>query len=147
LAIAETLEIFVIINSTFSLKGKNLMKDSLSKKLTDSTAPNDDTTTGSGGSSTYAAIGYLPGFSDTQISAGILALEGSADILTKVSLVEMGNLERQARKGKERVVYDQFGEESTKQAVKENLANSEKSPQHRLGNVLGLTNAPRPRGP
>jgi hypothetical protein len=122
------------------------MKTSLSKNLVDHN--NDETTTGSGGSSTYAAIIYLPGFSDTQISLGISALKGkSADLLTKVSFIEMGNYERQARKGKERVVYDQFGEESTKQAVKENLANSEKAPQHRLANVLGLTNAPKPRGP
>jgi hypothetical protein len=123
------------------------MKTNSSKKLMNAIVPNDETTTGGSGSSTYAAIGYLPGFSDTQIGTGILALEGSAEILTKISLVEMGNQERQARKGKERVVYDKFGEESTKQAVKENLGNSEKAPQHRLSNVLGLTSAPRPRGP
>jgi hypothetical protein len=124
------------------------MKTNSSKKLITAVTANDETTTGGSGSSTYAAIGYLPGFSDTQISVGILALEGkSAKILTKISLVEMGNQERQARKGKERIVYDKFGEESTKQAVKENLTNSEKAPQHRLSNVLGLTSTPRPRGP
>jgi hypothetical protein len=123
------------------------MKTSPSKNLVDYN--NDETTTGSGGSSTYGTIIYLPEFSDTQIGKGIFALEGkSAETLTQVSLREMGNLERQARKGKERVIYDQFGEESTKQAVKENLTNSEKAPQHRLSNVLGLTSMPRPpRGP
>jgi hypothetical protein len=107
----------------------------------------DDTTTG-GGSSTYTTICYLPGFSDTQVSEGISALTGkSADILTQVSLLEMGNKQRQAQKGKERVVYDQFGEESTKQAVQENLGNSEKAPQHSLSNVLGLASTPKPHGP
>jgi hypothetical protein len=113
-----------------------------------SSAPiGDDTTTGSG-SSTYTTICYLPGFSDTHINEGISALAGkSTEVLTQISLLEMGNKERQARKGKERVVYDQFGEESTKQAVQENLANSEKAPQHSLSNVLGLASTPKPRGP
>jgi hypothetical protein len=107
----------------------------------------DDTTTG-GGSSTYTTICYLPGFSDTHINQGISALAGkSTDILTQVSLLEMGNAQRQARKGKERVIYDQFGRESTQEAIKENLSNSEKAPQHALSNVLGLGSIPKPRGP
>ena len=54
---------------------------------------------------------------------------------------------RQARKGKERVIYDQFGQESSKTAIQQNQAKTEKAPHLRLGNVLGLSHMPKPGGP
>ena len=105
----------------------------------------DDTTTGGSTTSTHAAI-HLLGWSDTQIDPGVFDSQGRA-VLTQVSLTTLGNRARQARKGKERVVYDQFGHESSRAAVKESQANTEKAPQLRLGNVLGLSYMPKPGGP
>jgi len=101
-----------------------------------------DETTGSGGTTTTVKkTMYILGHSDTQIGPGVFDEKGQ-ELLAKVSLRDMGNEERKARKGKKRVVYDKFGRESTEKAVKER--NSEKSPQLTLGNVLGLSNLPKP---
>ncbi len=114
----------------------------------------EDGTTGAAGgtaggstSSTTAVINII-GLHDTVTDqrSRVFDKEGNK-ILTKVSLTEMGNRERQARKGKERTAYGHFGQESTKAAVKENLANTEKAPQHTLGNVLGLSRLPTPGSP
>ena len=103
------------------------------------------TTTGGSTTSTHAAI-HLLGFSDTQINSGVFDSKGRV-ILTQVSLTTMGNTARQARKGKERVVYDQFGRESSRATIQQKQANTEKAPQLRLGNVLGLSYMPKPGGP
>lgn len=103
----------------------------------------DDTTTTGGSTTSAKTTMHILGYSDTQIDQGVFDPTGK-EILTKISLSKMGNKERQARKGKERVVYNKFGRESTKEAVKEHQKNSEKAPQLTLGNVLGLSNMPKP---
>lgn len=106
------------------------------------------TGTATGGTtSTHASTGHILGFSDTQINSESPFDKKGQEVLTKVSIEQMGNEERKARKGKKRTVYGKFGKESTEKVIKENLSNSEKAPQHTLGNVLGLMSTPKPRGP
>ena len=110
-----------------------------------------DETTGTSGTgsstSTHASTGHILGFSDTQITSESPFDKKGQEVLIKVSIEQMGNEERKARKGKKRTVYGKFGKESTESVIKENLGNSEKAPQHTLGNVLGLMSTPKPRGP
>ena len=120
--------------------------ESTGKALIQSNEDGTATTGEGGGGTSHRTVIEIIGANDTRRDD--LRDTKSQKILAKVSLEQMGNKVVQARKGKTRLETGHFGKESTLEAIKERVKNTEKAPQHTLGNVLGMgrtPGAPRPR--
>ena len=87
---------------------------------------------------------------ESPIAFSVLGDSDTQAIQARISLEKFGNVERQARKGQQRIQFGHFGVASTEAAILGSDVAQERAAKRKeltLDNVLRLGHLPRPSGP